>query len=126
MKKGEGRDVMIELITQILLYISAIFMLIGAVGLFRFPDVYNRIHAATLVTVGGVCFFMIILAASNFWTAYSLKIILIVGFTLFSSPILSHTIAHTSYKLGIKPKPLVENEMKKDVIKVMKRKEEEL
>jgi len=117
---------MIELITNVLLYVSSIFMLIGALGLFRFPCPYTRIHAATMVTVGGVCFSMLILAASMFWTLFMPRILIITAFTLFTSPVLSHAIVNSAYKLDIKPERLATNEMSKAMLKRLKTEEEEL
>ena len=98
-------------LVQVLLYVSAAFMFIGAVGLLRFPDLYTRIHAATMVTVGGVCLSLLLLAATTFWSVYSLKIVVVVIFTLITSPTISHALANTAYKLDIKPKRLITNEL---------------
>ena len=117
---------MIEWIISIMLYISAIFMLIGAIGLLRFPDLYTRIHAATMITVGGVCFFLLVLAATTFWSIYSIKILIIVAFTMITSPTISHALANSAYKLDIKPKRLVKNEMSKSVFKEIREEEEEV
>ncbi len=100
---------MIEIITQILLYMSSISMLIGAIGMLRFPDFYTRVHAATMVTIGGVCFSLLLIAASTFWSIYTLKTVIIVIFMLFTSPVIAHALANTAYELGIKPKNLSKN-----------------
>jgi len=110
---------MIDLVVNILLYVASVFMLIGAIGMLRFPDFYTRVHAANLVTVGGVCFFLLTLAAYSFWTVYTIKIIVIVIFTFMTSPLISHALANTAYELNVRPKGLVKNEMKKSIKKVM-------
>ena len=95
-------------ISEWLLLVSAVVMLIGSIGLFRFKDVYTRTHAATLITVGGVCFSLLIIAIDMFMTGFIsatfIEIILIIVFILISSPIASQAIVESAYKKKILPK----------------------
>jgi len=117
---------MIDILIQVLLYISAAFMVLGAIGMLRFPDLYTRIHAATMITVGGVCFSLLILAVTTFWNVYTVRIIIITIFTLITSPTISHALANSAYKIDIKPKRIVKNEMSQRVLRAMQEEEEEL
>lgn len=104
---------MIDIVSQALLYVSAILAVIGSIGLIRFPDFYTRTHAAGVVGVGSVSLALFALAISTFWSAFTIKIMIIIVFNLFTNPTATHAIADTAYKLGIKPKKLVKNEMEK-------------
>lgn len=101
------------MILTILLYISGILALLGGIGMLRFPDFYTRIHAATMITVGGVCLALFSLLLSSFMADYlfSIKIFLIIVFIVLTSPTSTHIIAKRAYDMGIKPKVLVKNEM---------------
>lgn len=93
---------MIEIIAYILLGIGAACALIGAMGIVRFPDVYNRIHAHTVVVVGGVI--VILLGASMFegLSSYTLKTLIIALFLFLTAPVSSHAIARAAHKSGVK------------------------
>ena len=101
---------MIEVIVQITLWISGIFAVIGAVGLFRFPDFYTRSHAATVVSVGGVCLALLALAFSTWFGIFTVKILIILVLNLVVGPTGTHAIASSAYDIGIKPKRLAKDE----------------
>jgi len=103
---------MIELIVQIMLYISAVLSFIGAIGMLRFPDFYTRVHGATMVNIGGVCLALFAFVISTFWSVYSVKAFIIIIIILLTNPTASHAIADAAYKIGIKPKRLVKNDLK--------------
>lgn len=101
---------------EIILALSAFFAVLGAIGFFRFPDFYTRIHAATMVTVGGACLGLAALALSTLQQPgydinYIIKIILIIMFILITGPTSSHALADAAYQTGIMPKKLVKNDM---------------
>jgi multicomponent Na+:H+ antiporter subunit G len=101
---------MMDLVIQ--LYISGIFAIIGSLGLIRFPDFYTRTHAATMISVGSISLGLLALILSAGWGVYSLKIFIVIVFNLFTNPTATHAIAEKAYKMGIKPKNLVKDEMK--------------
>ncbi|MBW6451474.1 MAG: monovalent cation/H(+) antiporter subunit G [DPANN group archaeon] len=90
-------------IINILFILSTISMIIGALGLFRFPDIYTRIHAATMITIGGVVLSLIAIAFNPFNLQFSIKILIIASFIVITSPITSHAIVMSAYDNGIKP-----------------------
>jgi multicomponent Na+:H+ antiporter subunit G len=98
--------------TEILLYIAAIFMLLGSIGLLRFPDIYARTHAVALLTVGGVCLAMLTLAIKTWFSIYSVKALLVILVILLTSPTATHAIAKAAYDSGIKPKLIIRDDLK--------------
>lgn len=72
---------------------GAVFILIAAIGLVRFGDLYSRMHATTkatsfglLLLLAGVCLFF--LKAIVF-----IKALLIILFIYLSAPLAAHSIA---------------------------------
>ncbi|ESQ10510.1 MAG TPA: Na+/H+ antiporter subunit G [Chromatiaceae bacterium] len=88
-------------VADLFLLLGAGFLLLGALGLVRMPDVYNRIQAGTKsVTLGSVSFlFGIALLYPDWWA----KVLCIIGFILFTSPVGSSTIARAVYIAGVRP-----------------------
>lgn len=90
-----------RLAADLLLLLGAAFALLGAFGLIRMPDVYNRIQAGTkAVTLGAIAFLIGVgLLYPHWWP----KLVCIGGFVLFTSPVSSSTIARAIYMAGVKP-----------------------
>ena len=77
----------------ILLLIGLLIFLIEIIGVFRFKYVLNRMHAAAMGdTLGiGCCLLGLIIMKGFGFT--SLKLLLVIIFLWFSSPVSSHLIA---------------------------------
>jgi len=88
-------------VADLLLLIGAGFSLLGALGLVRMPDVYNRIQAGTkAATLGALAFLAgIALLYPDWWS----KLLCIGGFILFTNPVGSSTIARALYLAGVRP-----------------------
>lgn len=83
------------------LLIGALFSFLGALGLMRMPDVYNRLQAGTKATTLGALAILIGVGCHHpDWIA---KLVLIAFFILLTSPISSSTIARAAYLSGIRP-----------------------
>jgi len=88
--------------------IGCVFVVAGGIGLIRFPDLYTRLHAAGVTDTGGTIFMvlaMILIAFvqyQNPWIAG--KLLLILFFTLFTTPTSSHALAKTALLSGLVPK----------------------
>ena len=93
---------MIELIAYIFLGIGGACALIGAMGILRFPDVYNRLHANTVVVVGGVIMTLLGAGLLTGLSVYSLKALLIAIFLFLTNPVGAHAIARAAHKSGVK------------------------
>lgn len=89
-----------EIIGSILILIGSIFLFLGGLGIFRMPDIYNRLQAGTkATTLGGMSMILGVgfLMLSTDW-AWMVKAIIIVIFIAFSNPISSHALARAMYK----------------------------
>lgn len=90
-----------RLIADLLLLVGGAFSLLGALGLLRMPDVYNRIQAGTKAgTLGALCF---LLGAGLLYPDWWAKLLAIAGFILFTNPVGSATIARALYLSGVRP-----------------------
>jgi multicomponent Na+:H+ antiporter subunit G len=100
------------MIGLILIFAGSIISVIGALGLVRFPDIYTRTHAQTVVNVGGTCLILLgVFFQAPFLSLYSSKSILLIAFIFLTSPVGSHAIARAAYKSGVKPRKLQQDEL---------------
>lgn len=88
-------NVLIEALVCLLLLAGSLFALLGAIGLYRLPDFYTRLHAPTKAStlgVGGV-----ILASALYFSTrgegVSLHELLITVFLFITAPISAHLLA---------------------------------
>ncbi len=117
-----------EIIGGALLLTGSIFLFLGGLGIFRMPDVYNRLQAGTkATTLGGMSLILGVgfLMVETNW-AWLVKAAIIVIFIAFSNPISSHALARAMYKRKRYPlitsqdenmdayKEAIENEMKEE------------
>lgn len=89
------------LVENILVFIGSIFILAAAVGVFRFPDFYTRLHAATkLVTLGMIS---IMIAAALFFSSLvaTSRALLIISFFFLTAPLSAYMIARSGYLRGL-------------------------
>jgi multicomponent Na+:H+ antiporter subunit G len=80
----------------ILVLVGFSFQILGALGLIRLPDVYNRLQAATKsITMGAIS---IAIGVGVIDTSLLAKSILVAVFLLLTNPISSHAIARSAYR----------------------------
>jgi len=76
------------------------FMLVAAIGVYRMPDVYTRMHAATKASTIGIS--GIAMAALFYFadTATTTRVILIILFFFLTAPVGAHALASAAYVIN--------------------------
>ncbi|ADN75730.1 monovalent cation/proton antiporter, MnhG/PhaG subunit [Ferrimonas balearica DSM 9799] len=90
---------------SVLLFFGTLLCISGTVGVLRFPDIYTRLHAASVTdSLGSGC----ILAGLAFWVEGDwlvlAKLFWVFMFLMVTSPTAGHTIAQAALTGGVKPK----------------------
>jgi multicomponent Na+:H+ antiporter subunit G len=81
--------------------IGAFFDLFGCIGLVRFPDVYNRLQAATKCVTLGTIMILVGTAIVAAEPTISIKAILCAAFIALTSPTGAHALARGAYLSGV-------------------------
>lgn len=75
------------------------FLFLGALGVVRMPDLYNRMQAGTktttlgnILTLGGLGLLV---------PGWLPKIVLVIVFVLITNPISSHALARAAHRVGV-------------------------
>lgn len=89
-----------DIIAGLLLIAGAIFVLLAAVGLWRLPDIYSRMHAASKAGTLGSGLMLIALAVHAGDTSTTSRAIAGVVFFLLTAPISAHLLAKAAYAVG--------------------------
>lgn len=81
-----------KIIISALILAGAFFILVAAIGLLRFKDLYSRLHASTKAPSFGI--FLIVLGVSIFFNTpiVYLKGLFIIVFVYLTAPLSAHAI----------------------------------
>jgi multicomponent Na+:H+ antiporter subunit G len=82
----------------VLVCLGVFFLLMGAIGLVRFPDFYARMHAAGKCDTLGALLVLVGLAAYAGPSLAGAKILLIAVFVLLTSPTATHAVARAALR----------------------------
>lgn len=92
---------LLDIISSILLIVGVFFGLSGAIGLFKFPDFFTRVHAASVTdSIGAI----LILSGLLLQTSFDLntaKLLFILMFLMITSPTASHALAKSARHGGL-------------------------
>lgn len=92
-----------DLLLSVLLLLGSGFMLVGAIGLARFPDFYTRLHGPTKATTLGVGGLLVasVLYFSVEKPGLSLHELLITLFLFMTAPVSAHLLAKAARHLRV-------------------------
>jgi len=85
----------------IITFVGSIFLLLGALGIVRMPDVYNRMQAGTKATTLGTLLFLAGIAIGHIECMCIFRILILILFIIFTNPISSHALARAAHHIGI-------------------------
>lgn len=87
---------MTTIVTAVFFFLGAFFILVSAIGLIRFPDLYTRMHATTKATSFGLL--LIIVGASLHFNipVVWLKALMVIVFIYLTAPLAAHSIAKSA------------------------------
>lgn len=93
----------LDVLSWFCLVIGAVFAVIGAAGMLRMPDLYTRMHAASLIeTLGGGL--ILIGLALQAGSALILAKLFIIGLLIFfTAPASTHALAKAALARNLKP-----------------------
>ncbi len=95
--------ILLDIVTLACLLAGSISMLIGGYGLLKMPDVFARMHAAGMVDTLGLGLIMVGLMFQAGFSLITFKLFLIIAFVLYTSPAVTHALAHACLKNGVEP-----------------------
>ena len=98
---------MMEILTEILSWAfllgGSFFALVGALGVIRMPDLFTRLHAAGLTDTMGAGLILTGLMFQGGGFPVTIRLILILGFLWFSSPVSTYALARATLASGQEP-----------------------
>jgi len=86
-----------------LIILGLFFLIVGAIGMLRLPDVFTRSHALSITDTLGIGFILVGLTLYQGWTPSTIKTILILGLLYHLNPVISHATVRAALRAGLKP-----------------------
>lgn len=93
----------VALIGSAIAILGSLFMVVGAIGMIRMPDVFTRLHAASVADTLGVGLVLAGLILVGGLSLVSVKLAFLIAFLLLTGPVASHAVARAALDAGVKP-----------------------
>lgn len=91
----------LEALSILCLILGAFFSLTGALGLFKFPDFFTRVHAASVTDSIAALLIILGLILRTDFDLVAVKLLFIMIFLLLTSPTASHALAKSARHGGL-------------------------
>ena len=93
----------LDVLSWVCLLGGAVFLLVGAIGILRFPDFYSRLHAVSVCDTMGAGLVLVGLMLQGGMSLVTVKLLLIFCFMLFTGPTAVHALAEAALQGKLKP-----------------------
>ena len=96
---------------------GGVFVVIGAVGLNRMPDVFTRMHATSVSDTFGAGLMLIGMMVMAGFSLVTAKLLFLLLFLWFTAPVATHALARAALLAGVKPVVVDESPVDGDAAK---------
>lgn len=96
-------ELVVDLVSWVLLSAGGVFVLIGGIGALRMPNLYTRMHAASVTDSMGAALVLTGVMVQAGLSLATIKLAAILLFLLITSPTASYALASAALLAGIKP-----------------------
>ncbi len=96
-------EIVATAISWVLIAAGSFFLVVGATGIFRMPDVFTRMHAAGTLDTGGAGLMLTGMLFAAGLSLVSVKLLIILAVILFTSPVATHALAQAALHAGVEP-----------------------
>jgi len=86
-----------------LIVVGLFFLVVAAVGMVRFPDVYTRSHAVAVTDSLGAFFLLTGLALYQGFSVNLIRILVVLVLLYVLNPVISHATVRAALRSGVKP-----------------------
>ena len=93
----------IDILSWVLLSFGGFFVFIGGLGVLRMPDLYTRMHAASLTDTMGAVLIIVGVMLQAGATLATVKLVAILIFLLMTSPTATNALASAAILSGHRP-----------------------
>ena len=96
-------SLLVDSISAVFLVTGGLVLIVGAIGMIRFPEFFTRLHAAGVIDTLGCMLTILGLLLQSGFSLVTIKLLLIVIFILFTSPAATHALAKAALHGHMRP-----------------------
>jgi multicomponent Na+:H+ antiporter subunit G len=93
----------VDLASWALILLGSFFTVVGAFGLMRMPEIFTRMHAASVTDTLGVGLLIMGMGLQAGFTLVMLKLVFLLALFFFTGPVVTHALAQACLHEGVKP-----------------------
>jgi multicomponent Na+:H+ antiporter subunit G len=93
----------IDLLSWGFILAGSFFTIVGALGLVRMPELYTRIHAASVVDTLGLGLLAVGMMLQAGFTLVTVKLLFLLLLFFFTTPVITHALAQAALHEKIAP-----------------------
>ena len=93
----------IEFASWVLILLGSFFTIVGAFGIVRMPEIFTRMHAASVTDTLGIGFLILGMGLQAGLDLVTLKLVFLLALFFFTGPVVTHALAQACLHEGIKP-----------------------
>lgn len=94
----------VDILSWILIVAGGGFIVVGALGLVRLPDMFSRMHGASLIDTSGGGLMLIGFMLQAGFSLVTLKLLFLLALMFMIGPVISHALAQAALAAGLRPK----------------------
>ncbi len=94
---------MLAVASWLCMLLGSFFAIVGAFGLVRMPEVFTRMHAASVIDTLGVGFMILGMALQGGFSLITLKLVFLLALFFFTGPVVTHALAQACLHENIRP-----------------------
>lgn len=91
------------LLSWILILAGSAFVVVGAIGLVRMPDLFTRMQAASVIDTMGAGLMLAGFMLQAGFSLVTLKLLFLIGLLFYIGPVISHALAQAALHEGVEP-----------------------
>ena len=92
-----------EIASWLLIVAGSFFTVVGALGLVRMPEIFSRMHAASVMDTLGVGLLILGMMLQAGLSLVALKLLILLALFFFTAPVITHALARACLHEGIEP-----------------------
>ena len=93
----------VDLLSWVLIALGSFFTIVGGIGLVRMPELYTRMHAASVTDTLGAGFLLLGLMVQDGLSLVTVKLAFVLGLIFFLGPVVTHALAQAALHERVKP-----------------------
>jgi multicomponent Na+:H+ antiporter subunit G len=91
----------VKIVTMVLMVSGSLVVLLGAVGLYRMPDVYHRMQASAKASSLGAALLLLAVALHFGQTQVTLRAVAGIVFIFITVPVAAHLLARAAHRIRV-------------------------